>query len=230
MGDKSASIVHVRSETDFVARNDLFQQLVADLSETALANQTNSGEMNAEAFLGNALASSEQSVSDAVTDVAARVRENIVLHRVASLSVSNGAVSSYVHGAVSPGLGTSGAIVALETDAESDPELLQTIGHRLAMHVVAAKPEYLNPDAVPSDVVEKEMSLLKEELKDSGKPENIIEKIVQGRIAKFYSERCLSDQPHFIEEGSPKVKKVLKQSAKELGTPVHLRGFYLFSI
>lgn len=98
------------------------------------------------------------------------------------------------------------------------------------MHVVAAKPAYLTSDAVPEDVVNKEKDLLMEELKDSGKPDNIVEKIITGRLGKFYSNICLMEQAHLIEEGSPKVKKALKAASKELGTTVSVSGFHLFSI
>ena len=128
-------------------------------------------------------------------------------------------------------MGTSGAIVALETDGEAaDAAALEQLGKKLAMHVVAAKPAFLAPDVVPDETVNKEKELLAEELKDSGKPENIIEKIITGRLSKFYSNICLLEQDHMIEEGSPKVKKALKAAAKELGTDVRVSGFHLFSI
>jgi elongation factor Ts len=229
IGKKSGALVQISSETDFVARNDLFQQLVSELTATALSSDS-TGVIDVEQFLQSTLLGTEDTVSDRVIHVGATVRENIGVHRAARLAVDCGVVTNYVHNAICPGMGTSGAIVALETDSEANQEALQQIGKKLAMHIVAAKPEFLDPASVPEAVVNKEKELLAEEIKESGKPANIIDKIITGRLSKFYTNTCLLEQPHMIEEGNPKVKKVLKASAGELGTDVRVSGFFLYSI
>lgn len=212
-GAKGA-VVEVNSETDFVARNEEFQKMVSQIAERAL--DTNSVEELAEAQING------KSVATNLTDLIAKIGENMALRRMQSLSVSQGAVVGYIHGALAEGLGKIGVLVALESAA--DQGTLQALGKQIAMHVAAANPQFLSANDVSADVLERERSVLKEQAIASGKPADIAEKMVEGRIRKFYEEICLTEQT-FIMDNETKISQVLANAAKDAGAEIKLAGF-----
>lgn len=195
-GNKAA-IVEVNSETDFVAKNDEFKNLVKDIAE---ATTNTAG--NVEAVKAATL-SSGKTIETALTDAVAKIGENINLRR-SEVIESDGVIASYVHSAVAPGLGKIGVIVELEGgDAE--------LGKQICMHIAASKPEALNQEDVAAETVEREKAIFSEQAKQSGKPDNVIEKMVEGRIRKFYEQIVLVDQT-FIMDTNKKIKDVLKEN------------------
>ncbi len=212
-GNKGA-VIELNSETDFVARNEAFQTLVRDVAAKAV--DVNNVEELANADLGG------KTVAETITALVAKIGENMALRRMESFEVSQGAVVGYVHSALADGLGKIGVLVALESSA--DAESLQAIGKQIAMHVAAANPMFLDKDAVSDDVIERERSVLKEQAIESGKPADIAEKMVEGRIRKFYEEICLTQQA-FIMNPDQTVTEAVDAAGKELGAPIKLVGF-----
>lgn len=217
-GTKGA-VVELNAETDFVSRNEEFQAFVKKVAPLAL--DASSVEELAAADLDG------KSVKDSLTDLIAKIGENMTLRRAAKLEVSKGAVVSYMHGALSDGLGKIGVLVALESDA--DPSALEGVGKQIAMHVAAAFPKFLNRDAVDADAIEKERAFLIEQAKEEGKPQEIAEKMVEGRMRKFYEEVCLLDQT-FVIDGETKIADVIANAAKEAGSEIKLVGFERFQL
>lgn len=213
--NKKAAIVELNSETDFVAKNEEFQAAATQISKNALETDG-----SLESVLDFACPTAGKKVSEAVTDLVAKIGENINLRRSDSLSSENGIVASYIHSAAAPGLGKIGVLVALEG---ADEAKLLEVGKQVAMHVAAAKPEALSRDEVPSDKIEKEKEIFAEQAKAEGKPENIIEKMVEGRINKFYGEIVLPEQV-FVIDGKAKVSEFLAQQ----GADIKITGFKLF--
>ena len=218
-GTKGA-VVEVNSETDFVARNENFQSFVANLSRLVLANGTDVEALKAVAYPGTG-----RTVEEELTHNVATIGENMNLRRAAELSVSEGVVASYVHNAVAPGLGKMGVLVALESSA--DAAALGALGKELAMHVAAANPSAVSQADLDPALLERERSVLADQARASGKPENIIEKMVEGRLRKYYEEVCLLEQV-FVVDGETKVGKLLEAKSKELGAPITLTGFERF--
>jgi elongation factor Ts len=214
----AAAVVEVNAETDFVARNDLFQGFVRDVASLG-AKAANDVEGLAAAQMNG------KSVSETLTELIATIGENMSLRRFEKLSVSQGVVSSYVHNAVSPNLGKIGVLVALESAAPA--EQLQGLGKQIAMHIAAANPECLDRSSVSQDSIEREKAIFREQTKDSGKPAEIVEKMIEGRMRKFYEEVCLLEQT-FIMDGERTITKVLEDAGKEFGAPVKLVGFVRF--
>lgn len=212
-GTKGA-VIELNAETDFVSRNEEFQAFVKSVAPLAL--DTSSVEELAAADLGG------KSVQDNLTDLIAKIGENMNLRRAESLSVNNGVVSAYVHGALSDGLGKIGVLVALESEA--DAAMLEGLGKQIAMHVAAAFPKYLSRDDVDASEMEKERAFLIEQAMAEGKPEEIAQKMVEGRMRKFYEEICLLDQT-FVIDGDTKIADVVANAAKEAGTDIKLTGF-----
>ncbi|WP_404378881.1 translation elongation factor Ts [Caenispirillum salinarum] len=215
-GTKGA-VVELNSETDFVARNDTFQEFVAEVAEVAF-----SVDGDLEATKVAQLPSAGKSVQDALTDLIGTIGENMNLRRAGGVSVSKGVVAAYVHNAVKPGLGKIGVLVGLES--EGDVAKLEDLGKQIAMHVAAANPQFLTVDTVDTSAVDREREVLSEQARASGKPEEIIAKMVEGRLRKFYEEVVVLEQP-FVMDPDRKVKKVLEDAAKEVGAPVTLAGF-----
>lgn len=213
---KKAAAVELNAETDFVARNDQFQALVADVAALAIEKAT-SVEALAAASMANG-----KTVADNITDAIATIGENMNLRRAAQLSVNEGVVASYVHNAVVPGLGKIGVLVAMES--AGDAGRLAEVGRQVAMHVAASNPLSLNRDNVDPAVVERERQVLIEQAKASGRPDNIIEKMVDGRMRKFYEESVLLEQA-FVIDPDISVGKAIENLAKELGTAVTCTGF-----
>lgn len=220
-GTKGA-VVEVNAETDFVARNDKFQGFAAKCAELALVTGGDVEALKAAAYPGTS-----HTAQDELTSLIATVGENMNLRRAVTLSVSAGVVVSYVHSAIAPGLGKIGVLVALESTGDAGK--LADLGKQIAMHIAAARPDALDIADVDSSSLERERSVLAEQARASGKPENIIEKMVEGRVRKYYEEVCLLEQTYVID-GETKLRKVVENAAKEIGAPVKVTGFTRFAL
>lgn len=217
----TGAVVEVNSETDFVARNEDFQKFVANVTDLAGA----AGDL--ESLKAVAYPGEDRTVEEQLTHMIATIGENMGLRRMDVLSVGKGVVASYVHNAISTGLGKIGVLIALESDADADK--LNGLGKQLAMHVAAAAPQSVSRDDLDQSAVERERQVLSDQARESGKPEEIIEKMVEGRIRKFYEEVCLMDQTYVVD-GESKISKVLEDAAKDLGAPVKITGFSRFAL
>jgi elongation factor Ts len=217
----SGALVEVNSETDFVAKNELFQEFVGNVARLVLDSGT-----DVEA-LGNAGYPGGGTVSEKLTDNIAKIGENQSLRRAALVEVSEGAVVPYVHNAVAPGLGKIGVLVALEGSAPA--ETLQALGKQIAMHVAAAHPQALDADSLDPELIERERSIAMEKAKESGKPQNIIEKMVEGGLAKFRKDNALLSQLFVMDNKTP-VAEVIAAAAKEAGAPITLKSFVRYQL
>lgn len=215
-----AVAVEINSETDFVARNDQFQSFVQDVAQVAASGPNTVEELAAANLKG-------KSVADTLTDMIASIGENMTLRRMAALEVSQGLVATYVHNAVLPSLGKIGVLVALESAAPA--EALRETGKKIAMHIAAAKPEFLDVASVDPEALERERSVLADQARASGKPEDVIQKMVDGRIRKYYEEVVLLEQI-FVMDGENKISKIVEQAGKDAGSPVTLKGFVRFTL
>jgi len=215
------AVVEVNSETDFVAKNEIFQDFVRNVAKLALEQGTDVEVLGAAAYPDGG------TVQEKLTDNIAKIGENQSLRRAAVLEVGEGAVVSYVHNQVSPGLGKIGVLVALESAAPV--ETLQALGKQIAMHVAAAHPLALNADDLDADLIERERSIAMEKAKESGKPQNIVEKMVEGGLAKFRKESALTSQL-FVIDGKTPVAEVVASAAKDAGTGIELKGFVRFQL
>jgi elongation factor Ts len=219
-GGRSA-IVEVNSETDFVARGDEFQNFVRKTAQQALA---------AEGDLARLLASGIEdgaSLAEVLANLIGKIGENMSVRRSAALLVDPGIVAFYVHNAVAPDLGKIGVLVALESSGH--PAKLMALGKQLAMHVAAANPIALNAESIPPDVVARERAIYADQARQSGKPENVVEKMIEGRLRKFYEESVLLQQV-FVIDGETPVGKVVQNAAKDIGAPVTVSGFVRFAV
>jgi elongation factor Ts len=217
-----AAMVEVNSETDFVARNDLFQAFVRTVAGLAVA-----GSGDVEALRQAQYPGTGRTVEAELTELVARIGENLVLRRSQRLAVGQGHVASYVHNSLAPGLGKIGVLVALESDA--DGEALAALGRQLAMHVAAANPLYLDTGSVPGSALDRERDVLREQARASGKGEAIVERMVEGRLRKFYEETVLLEQI-FVVDGESRVAKVVEAAAKSAGKPIRVAGFVRFQL
>lgn len=209
-----AAVVELNSETDFVARNTEFQSFVAQLAKKAV------GVSSVEALAAAPL--NGKPVSENLTDLIAKIGENMTLRRMQALSVSKGAIVGYIHGALADGMGKIGVLVALESSASADK--LQALGKQIAMHVAAANPLFLDQTSVDAEAAKRERAIFADQAKASGKPADIIEKMVDGRMRKYYEEVCLIDQVS-VMDGETKISQVIANAAKEIGADVKLTGF-----
>jgi len=216
-----AVMVEVNSETDFVARNPEFQALVASVAQAALATDGTLAAILAAKMPNGAV------VEDAIKAAVATIGENMSLRRAASLSVGKGAVASYVHGAVAPGLGKIGVIVGLQSSGS--PEKLAQIGKQLAMHVAAASPLAVRADDIDPETVKRERAIFAEQARESGKPEAIIEKMVEGRVRKYYEEVVLLSQA-FVVDTEKTVESALKAAEADVGGPIAVTEFVCFRL
>ncbi len=212
----SGTAIEINAETDFVARNSEFQLFVSKVADIALASGGDRNEILDAIFVD------EVPVKEALNNLIATIGENITIRRAAAVSVNRGVVSSYVHNAIEPGLGRIAVLVALESDG--DKNLLDNYGKQLAMHIAAAAPRWLSVEDVDETELERERSVLTEQARDSGKPEEIIGKMVDGRLRKFYEETVLMEQTYVID-GETKVSNVLVQAGKDIGSNIILKGF-----
>ncbi len=215
-------VVEVNSETDFVARNEDFQKLASNIASVVLT----SGQTEVEAVKSAAYPTGGN-VGDALANAIATIGENMTLRRASLLSVSAGVVGQYVHNAVTPGLGKIGVIVALESTGSA--EALTALGRLIALHIAAAGPLALDASGLDPAVLEREKNVLRD--KNVGKPENVLEKIVESGLKSYYKEVCLLDQPSIHAEHSNKtIAQVVKDADKSVGAPVTLKGFVRYAL
>jgi len=213
-------VVEVNSETDFVARNDLFQGLVKMIANVSLSVGTDVEKIKA-AKAGSI------TIGDSINDTIAKIGENMTLRRAAVLAVSKGAIGSYVHNAVIDGLGKIGVIVGLESPGKADE--LAAVGRQVAMHVASANPLALDAAALDPAVVEREKNVLADKFKQQGKPANVIDKIVESGLKTFYKEVCLLEQP-FIFDDKKSVAQALKEAEGKVGGPIKVTGFVRYAL
>ncbi|KFB10191.1 translation elongation factor Ts [Nitratireductor basaltis] len=220
--DNSAVVVEINSETDFVARNDAFQELVKNVAQVALSTD---GSVDAVAAAD--YPASGKSVSDTIKDAIATIGENMSLRRSAKLSVEKGAVASYIHNAAADGLGKIGVLVAIETEGNADAA--RAFGRQVAMHVAAINPLALSEAEVDPAAVAREKEIFSDQARQSGKPENIIEKMVEGRMRKFFEEVVLMKQA-FVVNPDQTVEQALAEAEKEIGAPAKIVSFVRFAL
>jgi elongation factor Ts len=213
-------VVEVNSETDFVARNDLFQKLVRDIAQVAL-------KVGADVDAVKAAKVENGTVDEAIANAIATIGENMTLRRAAALGVGSGVIGQYVHNTISEGLGKIGVIVALESGGKSDE--LTALGRQIAMHVASANPLALEPSGLDPEVVKREKDVLADKYKQQGKPANVIEKIVESGLKTYYKEVCLLDQG-FIFDPSKTVSQALKEAEGKVGGPVKVTGFVRYAL
>ena len=218
----AGAVVEVNSETDFVARNELFQAFVRTVAGLAVA-----GDGDVEALKNAPYPGTGRTVAGELTELIGRIGENLVLRRSARLAVGKGLVASYMHNSLAPGLGKIGVLVALESEAGG--EALATLGRQLAMHVAAANPLYLDTGSVPAAALDRERAILREQAAGSGKSEAIVDRMVEGRLRKFYEETVLLEQI-FVIDGESRVAKVVEAAAKQAGKPIAVAGFVRFAL
>ena len=220
VGKGAGALVEVNAETDFVARNDEFKAFVKSAADLALLEGGDLEKLLA-AKHGNS------NVQQTLTELVAKIGENMSVRRTVALSVNPGVVAAYVHNATSPELGKIGVLVALKSSG--DEAKLAALAKQIAMHIAAASPLALTPEHLSKDVVERERNVQWELARQSGKPEAVIEKMMEGRMRKFYEETVLLSQT-FVIDGETQVGKVIEKAAKELGTPVSVEGFVRFQV
>jgi len=213
-------LLEVNAETDFVARNDEFKAFVKDATKLALKEGGNLEKLLA-APMGSA------TVQHTLTELVAKIGENMSVRRAAALSVDPGVVAAYVHNASSPELGKIGVLVGLKSTADKDK--LSALAKQLAMHVAAASPLAISPEHLAPEVVERERNVQAEIARQSGRPENIIEKMMEGRMRNFFKETVLLEQT-FVIDNETQIAKVLEKAAKELGAPITVEGFVRFQV
>jgi len=218
---KRGALLEVNSETDFVAKNELFQDFVRNAAQIALQKGTDIDAIAAADYPAGG------TVAEALTNNIAKIGENQSLRRAAIAEVTEGVVVPYVHNQVAPGLGKIGVLVALESAAPA--ETLNVLGKQIAMHVAAANPLALNADELDPALVERERGVAMEKAKESGKPQNIVEKMVEGGLAKFRKDNALLSQLFVMDNKTP-VAEVIAQAAKEAGTGIVLKSFTRFQL
>jgi elongation factor Ts len=215
-------LVEVNSETDFVARNDLFQGLVKMIADVTLDAGTDVEKIKA-AKAGSI------TVADAIADTIAKIGENMTLRRAASLSVQQGAVGSYVHSSVVDGLGKIGVLVALESPGKADE--LKALGRQVAMHIASTNPISIDPAGVDPSIIKREKDILVDKFRQQGKPENMIEKIVESGLKTFYKEQTLLEQPFiFDDSGKKSVAQALKETEGKVGGAIKITGFVRYAL
>lgn len=217
-----AVVVEVNSETDFVARNDAFQEIVRNVAQVALATDGSTDAVAAAIYPG-----AEKNVTEVIKDAVGTIGENMSFRRSAGLSVSNGTVATYIHNGVSDGLGKLGVLVAIET--EGDKEAANAFGRQVAMHVAAINPLALTNEEVDAAAVEREKAIFIEQARESGKPDAIIEKMIDGRMRKFYEEVVLLSQA-FVINPDLTVAAALKEAEKTIGAPAKITAFVRFAL
>ncbi|MGI9511073.1 MAG: translation elongation factor Ts [Geminicoccaceae bacterium] len=216
------ALVEINSETDFVARNNDFQKLVRSVAD--LAPEANG---NADRLQAMEVPGAGRSVADEITQAIATIGENISFRRTAAIDVDQGAIGLYVHGQLSPGLGKIGVLVGLRSAGDAGE--LEALGKQIAMHVAAAKPEAVSVDRLDPETVSRERAIYADQAKASGKPDNIIEKIVDGRMRKFYEEAVLLEQV-FVVDTDLKVKEAIDRAAEKIGSSITVTDFVRFAL
>jgi elongation factor Ts len=216
------AVVEVNSETDFVARNQAFQSFVRSVSELALDGYGELESLKEADFPGTG-----RTVEQELTHLISTIGENLVLRRVKRLSTKEGAVSSYVHNALGPGLGKIGVFVTLGSTVA--PDQLVGLGKQLAMHIAAANPLYLDIGSVPQAALDRERDVLREQARATGKPDSVVDRMVEGRLRKFYEEFVLLEQI-FVVDQETKISKVVEQASKTVGAPITVESFARFAL
>jgi elongation factor Ts len=215
--------VEVNSETDFVARNPDFQAMVTAITEAALAANGDVEALKAASYPGGG------TVADKIASMVATIGENMAIRRTATLTVGAGVVSTYIHTAIAPGLGKIGVLVALES--AGNPDVLATLGRQIAMHVAAANPQALDAASLDPALVEREKGILADKAAASGKPANIVEKMVESGVKTFFKEVCLVDQISMHEDhGGKTVGQAVKEFEGKAGAPIVLKGFVRYAL
>ncbi len=215
LAPQTGALVEVNSETDFVARNDGFQGAVAEIASLAVT-------VNSTEELAAAKTSTGENVTDYLTTLVAKIGENMSFRRMARLNVENGAVAGYIHNAATDGMGKIGVLVALESTG--DVAKLEDLGKKIAMHIAATNPLSLTVDDLDQDLVAKERAALKAEALESGKPEAIVDKMVDGRMVKFFKESVLMTQI-FVMDGERSIEQVIADEAKAIGADIKMMGY-----
>ena len=215
--DNSGAMIEINSETDFVARNELFQNFVKTCSELVLSSKN-----DIDALQNLPFPNANRSVNEELINNIATIGENMNIRRAEYLEVSKGILISYVHNSVAEGLGRLGVLVALETDIQNND--IKEIGKQIAMHIAATSPKSLNIEDLDPEVVERERQVLIDQAMSSGKPKEIAEKMVQGRMHKFFQEVVLNEQVSVID-GETKIKDLIKRTSLELKTEIKIKGF-----
>jgi len=219
---KEAALVEVNSETDFVARNQKFQDMVKAIGAAALKVKGDVDKLAAAKY-----GSGKETVAETIKEMIGSIGENMTLRRAAYLSAGKGAVATYMHNTIAPGLGKIGVIVALES--AGDAEKLKSFGRQIAMHIAAANPQAVDIDSLDKAVIERERAVLTEQAKESGKPAPVIEKMVEGRLRKFYEEVVLLAQA-FVHDPETTVAQAVAEAEKAAGAPIKITGFYRFAL
>ena len=215
----SAAMIELNAETDFVSRNDDFQSLALNLAK--LANDAaDIASLNDLAF-----PNTQRTVAEEITHNIATIGENMMLRRMKNIKVDKGRVVSYIHNATADGMGRIGVLVALESEA--DAQTLESLGKQIAMHVAATKPASLSLESLDPAMVQRERDVLIEQSKESGKPQEIAEKMVEGRLRKYFQEVVLLEQT-FVVDGESKVADVIKKVASDCGSDISLKEFSFF--
>jgi len=220
-GTKGVAI-EVNSETDFVAKNDQFQDFVRKTTQVALG--ANSDDVDALKAMDHP---DGGTIADKLTNNVATIGENQQVRRMKTVSVDNGLVVPYMHNAVAPNLGKIGVLVALESEA--DTEALEALGRQLAMHIAAAFPQALNAEGLDAELIERERAIAKEKAAESGKPENVQEKMVEGAVGKFAKENALLSQIFVMDNKTP-IEQVVAQAGKDAGKPIVLKDYVRFQL
>jgi elongation factor Ts len=216
------AIVEVNSETDFVARNEQFQSIVSNIAKLALDADGDVNKLAEMPYPGTG-----RSASAELTDAIAKIGENMNLRRTATITVTDGVIGSYVHNTVKPGLGKLGVIVGLESTGDKDK--LAALGKQISMHIANTNPLSVSPDDIDPEVVARERAIFSEQARESGKPEAVIEKMIEGRVRKFYEEVTLLAQV-FVVDGETKVGDVIKNAEKDVGAPIKLTKFVRYAL
>jgi elongation factor Ts len=219
--ETAGAVVEVNAETDFVARNETFQAFARAVAEHVLASGGDLDKLKA------AKLASGRTVEDELTHLIATIGENMSLRRAGALKVAQGVVSSYVHNQIAPGLGRIGVIVALESAAAA--EKIAPFGKQVAMHIAAANPQSLDVAGIYPAALERERNVLADQARASGKPEDIIQKMVEGRLRKFYQEVVLLEQDFVVEPGTS-VGKAVQAAGKAAGAAIKITGFLRFAL
>jgi len=222
LGSNIGSVIEINSETDFVAKNADFQIFVKTVAELALANE---GDMDA--VIGSGYPGTDKTVSEQLSHNVSTIGENMNIRRMKTLNVTEGYISGYIHNAEAEGMGKIGVLVALESSAEKG--VLESLGKQIAMHVAATNPQSLTVEDLDPELIEREKTVQIEKARESGKPESIIEKMIEGRMRKYYEEVVLLNQVSVID-GERKISQVVADTAKNAGANIKLANFIRFEI
>ncbi len=214
-------VVEVNAETDFVARNAEFQEMATTIAGVALSAGADVDAIKSAGYPGGG------TVDEKIQATVAKIGEHMALRRAASIAVSQGVIGSYIHTQIVPGAGKIGVIVGLESSGKA--EELTTLGRQVAMHIAASSPLAVDPSGVDPAIVEREKAVLTEKAAASGKPANIVEKIVDSGIKTYFKEVCLLDQP-YVHDGGKTVAQALKEAEGKVGGPIKVTGFYRFAL